>query len=170
MWLKRGDGHRIHFKVSKMNVRKHSHWNELTGVFYFEKCGACPLWNANLKCDPSSLTSSGFYSIPQALILLAPCTKEMQGSSLMTLPGLLASVNHILNFTNEAYYLIINVTSIREATFQMNILDCLLWEVLEDDGGFSKFLELKDFFERKERKKLIWPSKFWCQAPQINDF
>lgn len=93
----------------------------------------------------------------------------MQGSSLMTLPGLLASVNHILNFTNEAYYLIINVTSIREATFQMNILDCLLWEVLEDDDGFNKFLELKDFFLKK-RKKLIWPSKFWCQAPQMNDF
>lgn len=70
----------------------------------------------------------------------------MQGSSLMTLPGLLASVNHILNFTNEAYYLIINVTSIREATFQMNILDCLLWEVLEDHDGFNKFLELKNFF------------------------
>lgn len=71
----------------------------------------------------------------------------MQGSSLMTLPGLLASVNHILNFTNEAYYLIINVTSIREATFQMNILDCLLWEeALKDDNGFSKFLELVDFF------------------------
>lgn len=32
----------------------------------------------------------------------------------------------------------------------MNILDCLLWEVLEDDDGFNKFLELKDFF-KKER-------------------
>lgn len=95
----------------------------------------------------------------------------MQGSSLMTLPGLLASVNHILNFTNEAYYLIINVTNIREATFQMNILDCLLWEVLEDDDGFNKFLELKDFFKKEtdltKQNLLSSTSNEWLLKPQF---
>lgn len=51
-----------------------------------------------------------------------------------------------MSFTNEAYYLIINVTSLSEAALWMNILDCLLGEEALEDDDFSKFLELEDFF------------------------
>lgn len=63
----------------------------------------------------------------------------------MICPGLLASVNQILNFTNKAYYFINNVTSISEATFQS---EYFRWftkkKLLEDIDGFTQFVEFED--------------------------
>lgn len=54
-----GNGHAFPFKVSEINIFPEEPFKWAHSMFYFLQCGACWLWNGNLKCDTSILTSSG---------------------------------------------------------------------------------------------------------------
>lgn len=96
-----------------------NHLNKLTSMFYFMKCGAGRLrngtpemWYIHLNQLRVLFNSSSLNPIN------SPAQRKRRAPLWWCCPGLMAFVNQVLNFTNKAYWLSKNITSISEATFQ----------------------------------------------------
>lgn len=114
-----GNGHAFPFKVSEINIFLKNHLNELASMFYFLQCGACWLWNGNpemwyIHLNQLRVLFNSSSLNPINFLAQRKCRTPLWWFCL----GLMAFVNQALNFTNEAYWWMKNVTSLSEATFQ----------------------------------------------------
>ena len=117
-----GNGHAFPFKVSEINIFLKNHLNELASMFYFLQCGACWLWNGNpemwyIHLNQLRVLFNSSSLNPINFLAQRKCRAPLWWLCL----ALMAFVNQVLNFTNEAYWWMKNVTSISEATFQKKI-------------------------------------------------
>lgn len=80
----------------------------------------------------------------------------------------MAFVNQVLNFTNEAYWWMKNVTSISEATFQKKIFQIVDFKTmyiyikkqsLEEINDDNQFLEFEDFLKAAHLNRQIFGVK-----------
>lgn len=129
-WLKRGgNGHAFPFKVSEINVFPKNHLNKLPSMFCFMKCGTCQLWNGNSEMWYIHLNQLRVLFNSSSFNPINFHAQRKFRAPLMSLPWPHGICKPSLNFTNKAYWLIKNITSISKAIFQQQqqkILDCLL--------------------------------------------
>lgn len=146
--MARGNGHSSPFKVSGIDVFLKNHLNKLTSMFYFMKSGACRLWNGSPEMWHTHLNQLRVLFDSSSLNPIASHAQRTCRAPLWWFcPGLLAFVHQVLNFTNKAYWLMKNRTSISEATFQKEYFRLFtLRKALRRDEWLQSVFRILGFF------------------------